>query len=56
MMLKCFKIFFPSLASVLGESFQEKSKLRFDEPVRVPFASLSHGFKKGIELLLVFTK
>ena len=55
-MLECFKVFFPSLASVLGESFQEKSKLRFYEPVRVPFAALSHGLKKGIELFLVLAK
>jgi hypothetical protein len=53
---KGFKILLSPLASVLGESFKEKSKLRFNEPVRVSLATLSHSLKKGIELVLVLTK
>jgi hypothetical protein len=53
---KGFKILLPPLASVLGESFKEKSKLRFNESVRVSLATLSHSLKEGIELILVLTK
>jgi hypothetical protein len=56
MLFEGFKILLPSLASVLGESFKEKSKLRFNESVRMPLAPLSHGLKKRIELILVLAK
>jgi hypothetical protein len=56
MVFQGFKILLSPLASVLRESFKEKSKLRFDEPMRVPLATLSHCLKKGIELVLVLTK